>query len=484
MNRRNLVGAAIVILLALVPLFGHLTELPIQRWDESRLAVTAYEMTQNNNWLVPYHNGHPEMYSIKPPLQIWFMAVSIKLFGANELAVRLPSAIFALLTCLFIYWFLTVKMRNRTQAIIAAAVLIASEGYVRLHGTRTGDYESLLTLLTTVFLLYGYLYLREGKGKYIFISALALTLAGFTKGVAPLMFLPAVCIYFGYRAALKKVFTSPAFYAGVGVFILVLPGYYLLREQLTPGYIELLYKNEWGGRFLDTIEGHHHPGYFYIKKFIEWDILWLFLAMLSVPFFPIYKTKETSQLVLYLATTTCGYTIVISAAGTKLDWYSMPVYPLLAIMSAITIETASSRLIQLPGATWVSRTTLVVVISLVYASSYSSVLAKVLKPDYGLHDKEYAIGYYLTQVHKGNKGTSKFILLNSDYAQDMVWYDLIDSNMFFKSVKDLSGGDTVVAYRDESIAAIEDLYHNTLLEEFYHIQLYKIDSLKATTTPQ
>jgi 4-amino-4-deoxy-L-arabinose transferase-like glycosyltransferase len=485
MNLKNLAGAIIILLLAAVPLFGHLSELPIQRWDESRLAATAYEMSVNNNWLVPYHFGHPEMISVKPPLQIWFMAVSIKIFGANELAVRLPSAIFALLTCLFIYWFLTIKMQKQVWGILAAAILVICDGYVHLHCSRTGDYDTLLTLLTTIFLFYSYLFIRDGGAKYIVIAAIAITLACFTKGVAALMFIPGVFICFAYSGRLKKLFSSPAFYAGIAIFVIVIPGYYLLREQLTPGYLESVSKNELGGRFMATLENHYQPWYFYLSRLIEREHAWFFISIMAIPLVLVYKHNTTKQFVLYLATATVTFLFFISIAGTKLDWYSMPLYPLLVVMAAITIETVFSKL--KPGANYLLQTFRVAFIFLLcslYIYSYNKILAKTQKPDYQLNDPEFAIGRYLTELHKGNRGTGKFIMLYSDFEQDMVWYDLIDRNIFFKSVKELATGDTVVAYKNESIAVLEDKYHHTLLEEFFRIRLYRIDSPKAVITPQ
>ncbi|MFT4757995.1 MAG: 4-amino-4-deoxy-L-arabinose transferase-like glycosyltransferase, partial [Vicingaceae bacterium] len=40
------------ILLLLFPVFGHLGALPIQLWDESRLALNALEMFENGDYLV------------------------------------------------------------------------------------------------------------------------------------------------------------------------------------------------------------------------------------------------------------------------------------------------------------------------------------------------------------------------------------------------------------------------------------------------
>ena len=81
------------ILISFFPLFAFLGTLPLRTWDESRLAASAYEMTQTKNPLVVTFDYQPDHWSVKPPLNIWAQAISIKLFGVNETAVRLPSAL-------------------------------------------------------------------------------------------------------------------------------------------------------------------------------------------------------------------------------------------------------------------------------------------------------------------------------------------------------------------------------------------------------
>ena len=50
----------LVLLLIFVPLFQHLGSLTIRIWDESRLAINAYEMYHHGNYLIPTFNGEPD----------------------------------------------------------------------------------------------------------------------------------------------------------------------------------------------------------------------------------------------------------------------------------------------------------------------------------------------------------------------------------------------------------------------------------------
>ncbi|HQA87386.1 MAG TPA: 4-amino-4-deoxy-L-arabinose transferase, partial [Bacteroidales bacterium] len=80
-----------VIILILFPLFGKLDKIPVQLWDESRLAINALEMFENGNLLVTYYKGEPDFWNTKPPLMIWFQSLNFHLFGVNEFSLRLPS---------------------------------------------------------------------------------------------------------------------------------------------------------------------------------------------------------------------------------------------------------------------------------------------------------------------------------------------------------------------------------------------------------
>ena len=140
-------GFFIVLLLVYMPIFGYLDKLPLLEWDEARLATNTYEMLQNpGNILVTTFGNNPDLWNTKPPLLIWLQVLSMKALGVNELALRLPSALAAGFLCIFLYWLLATTIKRPWLGIISCLILVTSEGYVSTHGTRTADYDSLLTL--------------------------------------------------------------------------------------------------------------------------------------------------------------------------------------------------------------------------------------------------------------------------------------------------------------------------------------------------
>src|SRR5688572_30787675 len=97
-RKDHLFSTILLLVLSVSCFFIKLSQIPIRIWDEARNANNALQIIQHGHWLVPYYENAPDMWNTKPPLLIWIQALLIKLFGINEIAIRLPSAIAATLT--------------------------------------------------------------------------------------------------------------------------------------------------------------------------------------------------------------------------------------------------------------------------------------------------------------------------------------------------------------------------------------------------
>src|SRR5262245_3850514 len=74
--------------------------LPLIDRDEPRFAEASREMIERGDYLVPYFNS--QLRLDKPPLTYWAQVASYHIFGENDFAARFPSAIAAALTALLI----------------------------------------------------------------------------------------------------------------------------------------------------------------------------------------------------------------------------------------------------------------------------------------------------------------------------------------------------------------------------------------------
>jgi 4-amino-4-deoxy-L-arabinose transferase-like glycosyltransferase len=69
--------------------------------DEGRNAEAAFEMLESGNWVVPTFNA--QLRVDKPALLYWLQVAAYRVWGVNEYAARLPSALAALLTVIIAY---------------------------------------------------------------------------------------------------------------------------------------------------------------------------------------------------------------------------------------------------------------------------------------------------------------------------------------------------------------------------------------------
>src|ERR1700694_1044195 len=124
--------AALLALLAF-SFFTRLSALPVRIWDEARNANNALEMYLNDHWQIPFYEGRPDMWNTKPPLLIWLQVLDLHLFGINEVSIRLPSALAAVLTGLLLWWFVNRQLRKPWAGFLAGAVLATTHAYVFNH---------------------------------------------------------------------------------------------------------------------------------------------------------------------------------------------------------------------------------------------------------------------------------------------------------------------------------------------------------------
>ena len=144
--------AGLVLALMACNVFVGLATTRIDDSDEARYGVSAFEMLHSRSFLVTTYAGQPEYWNLKPPLGYWLMAGSYWIFGRSALAMRLPSALFALAAVALTMAFCK-RWCNRRQAILAGLVLATAFGFLSHHGARSGDLDACLTFLFLLFVL-------------------------------------------------------------------------------------------------------------------------------------------------------------------------------------------------------------------------------------------------------------------------------------------------------------------------------------------
>ncbi|MCJ8165883.1 glycosyltransferase family 39 protein [Pontibacter sp. E15-1] len=175
------VQLAVLLLLTGLTFFTHLGALE-PTLMEARNFITAREMTEHHNWLIPTMNG--ELRLAKPPLPTWATALAGVRAGDmyNLAALRFPASVMAGLTVLFLFLLARQLTRDRLVPFLAGLVLLSSYLFVHLGRQATWDIYCHSFMLGAIW-LFVVAYRRQGQQYGVFaLSGLFLGLSFMSKG--------------------------------------------------------------------------------------------------------------------------------------------------------------------------------------------------------------------------------------------------------------------------------------------------------------
>jgi 4-amino-4-deoxy-L-arabinose transferase-like glycosyltransferase len=110
-------------LCVVLPLFLQLGSRGLNEPDEGRYSEIGREMLVSGDWMVPRINGVP--HYAKPPWIYWCVAASLKVFGLNEWAARLPAALAAVATALTVFA-MGRRMAGPLAGLLSSLALVTS----------------------------------------------------------------------------------------------------------------------------------------------------------------------------------------------------------------------------------------------------------------------------------------------------------------------------------------------------------------------
>lgn len=440
------------------PLFLHLDVMPLRLYDESRNALNAAEMMRNGNWLVAHYNGQPDMWNTKPPLLIWIQTLFFKLLGPNELALRLPSAIAAALTCITLLVFSIKHLKSYWFGLIASTILVTSAGYVAIHGTRTGDFDPLLTLFITLFSLSVFAFTETRKHKHLLFFFLFFTLAALTKGIQAFIVLPFLFLYVLIRLW-RKIRWSDIGTVALGILLsaIAIMSFYLLREQENPGYLLAVWQNELGGRYMEVNENNTAGFFFYLQNIIHHHFqyaYWLVPIGIVLSFFS--YTPRLKSVAHFSALLALWYWLIISSSQTKLYWYALPLYPFLSLLAAIPIYTVFNALLRAASIRSKQLKTGLAALFLVafFAIPYTKMFRFVYFPQEHPWDVgPYSIFYYLRQPSTDQFNLDGQTVCYDFYSSPLEFYQIALAHkgvhINLKRPAQITQGDTLLIYQPE-----------------------------------
>jgi 4-amino-4-deoxy-L-arabinose transferase-like glycosyltransferase len=337
-------GAILLLLFIAGALFVNLGNLPLFDEDEGAYAEVTREMLETGNFLTPRLEGKPFFH--KPPMIYWTQALSVRLFGLNEFAFRLPSAIASLVWAVLLFYFVR-RYVGRQTAWFAAFFLVTSiqTGVI----TKAAIADALLNLFICLTMFAIYAHFKTGKRRYMLAAFLGMGLGFITKGPIALA-IPVVVSFIFYL--LNKRFTEwlKTAFNPLGWFlflIIALPWYLALYAEYGAHFVREMFLVHNLGRFQGAMEGHSGPIFYYIPVVIL-GLMPFTIILLSA--FAKIKRQWQNELGRYLIIWFAFVFILFSLAGTKLHHYVVYGYvPLLIFMAQRVDKIKNGAWLVAPG---------------------------------------------------------------------------------------------------------------------------------------
>jgi len=341
--------------LGLVPLFLR----PLWEPDEARYAEIPREMLALGDWLTPRLNS--VLYFEKPPLQYWLSALSMKAFGHNAIAARLPLAL-ATLVSMGAAYLLARRLGARRPLWAAFMVATTILGFISAQILTLDALFSAFLVASLVFAAEAVTARYEGRG------ALAWTLGAFasaalallTKGLAAPVLLGGVMLAslaFAWRDSKLRNIVLRVLFDPFGwlLFLAVSVPWFWFVEKANPGHAQFFFIHEHFARFTSNVharQGAKNP--ILDKLYFVGVLLVGLLPWLSASVAGLWRgwrfarrSKGPMAEGAALHRWTVGFTLMafavpflfFSASGSKLTQYILPVMvPLAALACALERE--------------------------------------------------------------------------------------------------------------------------------------------------
>ncbi|MFH0893898.1 MAG: glycosyltransferase family 39 protein [Bacteroidota bacterium] len=349
----------VVLIILTFFLFRNLGTNSLQAWDESRYAINALEMNERGDYINYYYAGQPDQWIGKPPLYMWSVALSYKIFGTNEFALRFPSALCALLIFVTLYFILR-KYRSRAFALTACLLLGSVTAIIGRHVGRTGEMDAMLSLFLLIAAGSFLMAVDFGKKTFLTLCGIALGLAFYAKGTPAFMLLPIWAIYALWRKKTRFLLKSIHLYAGLLIFAAFIFSWYFLIIKYGNTFPDRQYggSNAWENLFgYDTVTRiTNAPNdlsstkltfimHYFDVRFNIWNYLFyaafIYFIISSIRKKLLIRNRKSLQLFSISSWIFLGTLLVFSTD--KHDWYLAPVASFIAINGTALIFFVSKK---------------------------------------------------------------------------------------------------------------------------------------------
>lgn len=279
----------------------------LHNWDERFHALVAKNMMEfpfkpmlNKNPIIPFDYTDWSTNNIwlhKQPLFLWQMALSMKVFGVNELSMRLPSVLMGTISVYFIYKIAQFWFKDETVSYLAAFIFSLSNYQLELTSGRYAldhnDVAFCFYVTASIWAFTHYLY-SEYKIKWSIVIGIFVGCAILNKWLTGALVYSAWGIYIfldkNFRGDYKKYFHI--FSSLITSCIVFLPWQIYIFKNFP---LESQWEFNLNSRHISESLQGQHGGLFYHIRFLPVAYGYVLLIFLAEGLFFLLKEKKVEK---------------------------------------------------------------------------------------------------------------------------------------------------------------------------------------------
>ena len=317
----------LVLIVSLFALLINAGSYGVRETSDARYAEISREMLESGDYLNPTLLGIYHYH--KPPLTYQITAFSYSLFGVNPFGARFFLQIALLIQMLLVYKLSFLLFKNRQSALWASLIYFSFP--IALDSTRNLTTDPYLATFIIASLYSWVKYRKSGITGFLYLFTLCLALGFLSKGpvvfIVPVLFIP----FFNRILKNRKGFNIHHIFAWL-LFTAIAGSWFVYLIQKNPDFFNYFIGYHTIDRFAIDVFDRSKPFWYFFAIAPVFGIPWL----LVLPFLLWGNKKELFNKTIYQALF-AGIVLPIiffSIASSKLVPYILPIFSLIAILTA------------------------------------------------------------------------------------------------------------------------------------------------------